>query len=178
MLVSGILTVELLQTLAVEALVITGFGFTVITAVVDDEQLFAVALMVNVVTCCAFVVFVNVPLIGVPAPLAAMPVRFTVLSLVQLNVVVATALGLDIAIDVIAMPEHKVCVLFVALTDGVGFTATVAVIAVPGHPFEVGVMVNVTVTSAIVVLFSVPVISPLPLAAIPVTVPVLFLVQL
>ena len=113
-----------------------------------------------------------------PAPLAAMPVRFTVLSLVQLNVVVATALGLEITIDVIAIPEQSVCVLFVAATVGVGFTATVAVIAVPGQPLAVGVMVNVTVTSALVVLFNVPVISPLPLAAIPVTVTVLFLVQL
>lgn len=91
-----------------EALVITGFGFTVITAVVEDEQLFAVALMVNVVTCCALVTLVIVPPIGVPVPLAAMPVRFIVLSLVQLNVVVATALGFDITIDVIAKPEHKV----------------------------------------------------------------------
>jgi len=40
------------------------------------------------------------------------------------------------------------------------------------------VIVNVTVTAALVVLTSDPLISPVPLAAIPVAVPVLFLVQL
>ena len=61
---------------------------------------------------------------------------------------------------------------------GVGFTSTVAVIGAPGQPFAVGVIVNVTVTGALVVLVSEPLISPEPLAAIPVTVAVLFLVQL
>ncbi len=61
---------------------------------------------------------------------------------------------------------------------GIGFTKTVAVIGVPVQPLAVGVIVKVTVTGAVVVLVSVPLISPLPLAAIPVTVPpVLFLVQ-
>jgi len=67
--------------------------------------------------------------------------------------------------------------LFVTLTVGVGLTPTVALIGVPGHPLAVGVMLNVTVTNALVVLVREPVISPLPFAAIPVTVPVLFLVQ-
>jgi hypothetical protein len=66
----------------------------------------------------------------------------------------------------------------VATAFGVGLTNTVAVIEVPGQPFAVGVMVNVTVTGADVVFVSVPLILPLPLAAIPVTVAVLFLVQL
>ena len=61
---------------------------------------------------------------------------------------------------------------------GVGFTSTVAVIGVPTHPLAVGVIVNVTVIGALVVLVSVPLILPEPLAAIPVTVTVLFLVQL
>ena len=39
-------------------------------------------------------------------------------------------------------------------------------------------MVNVTVIGALVVLVKLPLISPVPLAAIPVTVPVLSLVQL
>ena len=39
-------------------------------------------------------------------------------------------------------------------------------------------MVKVTVTGAVVVLVKVPLISPAPLAAIPVTVPLLSLVQL
>jgi hypothetical protein len=41
----------------------------------------------------------------------------------------------------------------------------------------VGTMVNVTVTGAVVVLVRVPTILPLPLEPIPVTRPVLFLVQ-
>ena len=51
---------------------------------------------------------VNVPEIGDPLPLAAIPVRLTVLVLVQLNVVPATALGLVITMLAIAVPEHIV----------------------------------------------------------------------
>jgi hypothetical protein len=57
-------------------------------------------------------------------------------------------------------------------------TITVAVIGAPGQPLAVGVMVNVTVTAAAVVFTNVPLMLPVPLAAIPVTVAVLFLVQL
>jgi hypothetical protein len=60
---------------------------------------------------------------------------------------------------------------------GVGFTKTVAVIGAPGQPLAVGVMVKVTVTGVFVVLVRFPLMFPLPLAAIPVTV-VLFLTQL
>jgi len=81
------------------------------------------------------------------------------------------------AIVVIATPEHFVWLDGVAVTFGVGFTNTVAVIAAPAQPFAVGVIVNVTVTGATVVLVSVPEISPLPLAAIPVTATVLSLVH-
>lgn len=170
------LTVELLQTLAVAALVITGLGFTVTVTVVADEHPPAVAVMVNTVTCWLIVVLVNVPLI-LPLPLAAIPVRFTVLSLVQLNVVPATTLGLDITEVAIATPEQTVWLLLVAFTVGVGLTATVAVMGDPGQPLTVGVMVNVTVIKALLVLVNVPLISLLPLAAIPVTDAVLFLVQ-
>ncbi len=69
------------------------------------------------------------------------------------------------------------CILPGPATVGVGFTSTVAVIAEPGQPLAVGVIVNVTVTGAFVVLVKVPLIFPLPLAAIPVTGPVLFLVH-
>ena len=48
-------------------------------------------------------------------------------------------------------------------------------IDVPGHPFAVGVMVNVTVTGADVVLVNEPLMLPVPLAAIPVTEAVLSL---
>jgi hypothetical protein len=85
-----------------------GVGLTIIVAVVTLEQVPAVAVMVNVVVCVVLVVLVNVPDIGDPVPLAAMPVRFAVLSLVQLKVVPATALGLVITILEIAEPEHTV----------------------------------------------------------------------
>lgn len=70
-----------------------------------------------------------------------------------------------------------VCEEGVATTFGVGLTNTVAVTGVPGQLFAVGVIVNVTVIGAFVVLVNAPLILPEPLAAIPVTVPVLFLVH-
>lgn len=57
-------------------------------------------------------------------------------------------------------------------------TITVAVTGVPGQPLAVGVIVKVTVCWAVVVFVSVPLIFPEPLAAMPVTFTVLFLVQL
>ena len=69
-----------------------------------------------------------------------------------------------------------------ATAFGIGFTTTVTVM---GEPVQVtpalvklGVMVKVTVTGALVVLVNVPLMFPLPLAAIPVTETVLFLAQL
>ena len=81
------------------------------------------------------------------------------------------------AMVVIATPEHFVWLEGVAVTFGVGFTSMVAVIGVPAQPFAEGVIVKVTVTGAAVVLVRVPLISPLPLAAIPVTETVLSLVH-
>ena len=82
----------------------------------------------------------------------------------------------------IAVPEHDVCEEGVATALGVGFTNTVAVIGVPVQvtPALVydGVIVNVTVSGILVVLVSVPEMSPEPDAAIPVTLPTLSLVQL
>ena len=66
------------------------------------------AAMVNVVVCATLVVLVRVPEMGVPVPFAAIPVRFMLLSLVQLNVVPATAFGLVITIFAIADPEQIV----------------------------------------------------------------------
>ena len=51
---------------------------------------------------------VKVPEIGEPVPLAAIPVRFAVLFLVQLNVVPAIPFGFVITISVIADPEQIV----------------------------------------------------------------------
>jgi hypothetical protein len=73
--------------------------------------------------------------------------------------------------------EQMVCEAGVATAFGVGFTSTVAVIGKPGQPLADGVIVKVTVTGAFVVLVNVPLMFPEPLAAIPVTVTVLFLVQ-
>ena len=60
---------------------------------------------------------------------------------------------------------------------GVGLTTTITVIGVPGQPLADGVTVKLTVIAPNVVLVSIPLISPEPLLAIPVTVPVLFLVH-
>src|SRR5689334_17235093 len=87
---------------------------------------------------------------------------------------------------VMAVLIHTVCVLVpaveVKLAVVSGFTVTVAVMGisaqvVPPLVYD-GVIVNVTVTGAAVVLVSVPLILPVPLAAIPVTEAVLSLVQL
>ena len=82
------------------------------------------------------------------------------------------------AIGVIVAPEQMVCDNGVADAPGPAFTSTVAVRGAPVQPLTEGVIVNVTVTGAEVVFLNAPVILPEPLAAIPVTELVLFLVQL
>ena len=74
----------------------------------NEGHPFALAVIVNVVTCGVLVILVNMPEMLAPAPIAAMPVRLTLLSLVQLNVVPATKLGLVILIVVIGVPEQTV----------------------------------------------------------------------
>jgi len=117
----------------------------------------------------ALVVLVSVPEI-LPDPLAAIPVALAVLSLVQAYVVPITAP--DRAIVVIA-PEQIVWLAGVATAFGVGLTNTVAVIAAPGQLLAVGVIVNVTVTGALVVFVNEPDMLPDPLAAMPVAFAVL-----
>ena len=154
-----------------------GVGFTNTVAVTGAPlQPLAAGVMVKVTVIGILVVLVSVPDI-LPAPLAAIPVTVPTLSLVQLYTVPATGLPLS-TIVVIATPEQTVCEEGVAVAVGVGFTVTVAVTGVPLQPLAVGVIVKVTVTGALVVLLSVPLILPVPLAAIPVTVPVLSLLQL
>jgi hypothetical protein len=75
-------------------------------------------------------------------------------------------------------PEQMVCDDGVATAFGAGLINTVAVIEVPGQPLAIGVIVNVTVTGALVMLVNIPLIFPVPLAAMPVSDAVLFLVQL
>ena len=66
----------------------------------------------------------------------------------------------------------------IAFTEGLGLTRTVEVCGVTQLPTD-AVVLNVTVTGALVVLVNVPeIVAPLPLAAIPVTADVLSLVQL
>jgi hypothetical protein len=131
--------------------------------------------MVKVTVTGAVVVLVSVPLIF-PLPLAGIPVTVTKLSRVQLYVVPETLPVITIV--VIVLPEQIVCDEGVATTSGVGLTRTVAVMEFPVQPLAVGVIVKVTVTGALVVFVSVPLISPLPLDGIPVTVTKLFRVQL
>ena len=122
-----------------------GLGFTITVAVVVLEHPAAdVAVMVNVVICCVFVLFVNVPVIEFPVPLVAIPVRLVVLVLVQLNVVPARLFGLLILICVIAVPEQIVCDAGVAFTVGVGLTVMVAVVVLLQLP-AVDVIVKVVV---------------------------------
>ena len=80
-------------------------------------------------------------------------------------------------IGVILAPEQIVWMAGKPFASGVGFTSTVTVIGAPVQPFALGVMVNVTSTGAKVVLVNVPLISPTPLAAIPVMVVVASRVQ-
>ena len=152
-----------------------GVGFTNTVAVIDaPAQPLAVGVIVKV-TVTGFVVgLVSVPAI-LPVPPAPIPVT-NILSLVQLNTVPATLPV--ITIGVIAVAEHIVCADGTATALGVGFTSTVAVIGVPLQPLAVGVIVKVTVTGTLVVLVNVPLILPAPLAAMPVTVATLSLVQL
>lgn len=156
-----------------------GAGLTSTVAVIGaPAQPFAVGVMVKVTNTGAKVVLTNVPLI-LPEPLDGIPVTVTVLSLVQLYVVPLTVPLSTIV--VIGRPVHTVCDAGVATAVGVGLTTTVAVIEGPVQVtpplVKLGVIVKVTVTGAVVVLVSVPSMSPEPLAAIPVAVTVLSLVH-
>ena len=153
-----------------------GVGFTRTVAVTAEPgQAFAAGVIVNVIVTGDAVVLVKVPPILFPLPLAAMPVTDALLSLVHVKVVPVVLLLNVIA--VIVLPEQMVCDTGVLITTGDGFTRTVAVNAAPGQPLADGVMVKVTVMGAAVVLVTVPLMFPLPLAAIPVTPVVLSLVH-
>jgi hypothetical protein len=90
--------------------VTVGFALTVTVAVVEvlEHPAAVDAVMVKVVVCEILVVLVKVPEIVGPVPLAVIPVRSVVLSLVQLNVVPDTILGLVITIFAIGDPEQTV----------------------------------------------------------------------
>ena len=102
--------------------------------VIADVHPFALAVMVKIVVCCVNRTgIVNVPVMVDPLPLAGIPVRFTVLFLVQLKVVPGTLFGFVRVIVLIGIPEQTVWVAGAALTVGIGFTVTV-VDALPLQP--------------------------------------------
>lgn len=74
--------------------------------------------------------------------------------------------------------EQIFCEVILEVATTRGFTTTVAVMGVPVQELTVGVMVNVTVTGMAPVFTKDPLMVPVPLAAIPVAVAVLSLVQL
>ena len=97
---------------------IDGLGFTVMVAVVVDEQPFGrLAVMVNTVDSGAVVLFTNVPAILVPVPLAAIPVTELLLVLVQVNVVPVGLSASDNAMVAMLVPVQMVWKLLVATTD-------------------------------------------------------------
>lgn len=155
----------------------SGVGFTTTVAVIGvPSQPLLDGVMVNVTVTGALVVFTSVAFISSPLPLAPMPVTATLLSLVQVKVVPETLLFKSIS--VMDAPEQIICADGLAVAFGVGSTKTVAATVAPVHPFNTGETEKVTVTGANVVLVNAPDISPLPLAAMPVTETLLFLVQL
>ena len=97
---------------------IDGFGFTVMVAVVVDEQpLGRLAVMVNTVDRGAVVLFTNVPAILEPVPLAAIPVTVLELVLVQLNVVPVGLSASDSAMLAMLVPVQMVWKVLVATTE-------------------------------------------------------------
>ena len=133
-----------------------------------------VGIIVKIVDWAVVVVLLSIPEIF-PVPLLLIPVILELLSRVQLKMVPPTLP--DKTIAVITLPEQMAWIVGVATAFGVGFTTTVAVIAVPMHPFAVGVIVNVTVLVAVVLLVITELISPLPLEGTISTFPVTLLVH-
>jgi hypothetical protein len=89
--------------------VITGFGLTVTTCVVVVKQSPKAAFSVNVVVCGELEVLVNVPVIGDPSPLRAIPLRLVLTVLVQLYRVPSTLFEFEIMISLIDKPEQTLC---------------------------------------------------------------------
>lgn len=152
----------------------TAVGFTVIVNVMAvPGQPAATGVTVMVAVTGALVVFVAVKLAIFPVPEAASPMLGVLF--VQLNTVPAT--GLVKVTAVVAAPLHTVWLAGV-FTLGVGRTVSVAIIAGPSQPLILGIMVKVTVTGVVAVVVNVPLILPVPLAAIPVAATTLSLVHL
>ena len=144
----------------------TGVGFTVmVNVIVGPGQPLAIGVTVIVATTGALVVLVAMKLGISPLPAGASPIDGV--SLVQLYTV--PGVGPVKCTNCVAEPLHKTW-FGTWLAVGVGNTVTVAVMAGPGQPLAVGMIVKVTSCVTAVLLVSVPVIGlEVPLAAIPVT---------
>jgi hypothetical protein len=141
------------------------FGCAVTTAVIGTPlQEGPTGVIVNVTGIGAVVALINEPLI-LPVPLEAIPVTRSVLLRVQLKVVPVVLLvnttGAMVA------PEQTDCDDGVATAFGARFTTTLPMFVGPAQPLAVGVAVNTTVTATAVTLVRVPLMFPVPLAAIP-----------
>jgi uncharacterized membrane protein len=120
-----------------------GNGLTVILTVVSLKQPFALALIVNNVLAGLPLLLISVPVIGVPDPLAAIPVTTVVLFLVQVNVVPATVFGFVTLIEM-EEPEQMAVDAIVKLTLGIGFTVMLTVVSLL-HPLAVALTVKIVV---------------------------------
>jgi hypothetical protein len=151
----------------------TGSGVTVTVAVnALPTQPSVVGVIVKVTVCEVVVTLFSEPDMF-PLPESDIPVTLTVLLRVQAYVVVPGLLLVLITIVVIATSEQTVCEEGVETPTGSGLTVTVAVKVFPTQPSVVGVTVKVTNWEVPVTLFSEPEMLPVPVADIPVTLPVL-----
>lgn len=152
-----------------------GNGFTIIVAFkVEPEQPLAVGVMLKVTLAGLPDVLVKLPVIF-PEPLVEIPDTL-VLFLIQSKAVPET-FPLKF-IDVMLLSEQMVCEAGFMLRLGVGLIKTGMLIGIPTQPFAVGVIVKVVVEGDVVLFVKLPLMLPLPLAAIPIMVEVLSLVQL
>jgi hypothetical protein len=144
------------------------------------EQPFpAVTVMVKVVVWLTAVLFTKTPVIELPVPELAIPVKFVVLFLVQVKEVPGKLLALFKLIELMAVLLQIVCVLGVAVKRGLGNTITSVVVLSEAHPLAVAVNVKVTVWLLEVLLFKTPDIEvPVPDPLMPETFTALSLVQL
>ena len=122
---------------------------------------------VTVATTGAVVAFVAVKLAILPVPLAARPMEGVLFT--QLNTVPGGVVTEPLKLTAAVGAPLQTTWLAGWFTSGVGFTTTVAVMGAPTQVPDVGVMVKVTVIGILVGLVSVPLIFPLPLFAMPVT---------
>lgn len=140
-------------------------GFCVSFTVTVNEQLAEPQELVPVNDTVVVPILNNVPL---PEP-EPVPVVAPVNVYDKSALVNATRVGVYVTVAPHIFGVLPVTMLDGQVMDAFAVSVTVAVIGVPEQPFASGVIVNVTVISDPVVLVSAPLISPEPLAAMPVT---------